>query len=62
MLLHGAFDHCVSTLSGLMAAVDAAVLSVTRPEIEVLIQGSKWGSRRLSLVKQEITRSPWLSS
>jgi CBS domain containing-hemolysin-like protein len=41
----------------MMAAVDAAVLSVTRPEIDVLIQGGKWGSRRLSLVKQEISRS-----
>ena len=44
-------------LSGLMAAVDAAVLSVTRPEIEVLISRGKWGSRRLRQVKQEITRS-----
>ncbi len=40
-----------------MAAVDAAVLSVTRPEIEVLVEQSKWGSRRLRRVKQEITRS-----
>lgn len=44
-------------LSGLMAAVDAAVLSVTRPEIDVLIRNKKWGARRLSLVKQGITRS-----
>jgi putative hemolysin len=44
-------------LSGLMAAVDAAVLSVTRPEIEVLIQGGKWGSRRLSQVKQRMSES-----
>ncbi len=44
-------------LSGLMAAVDAAVLSVTRPEIAVLIQKQKWGARRLRRVKQEITRS-----
>jgi putative hemolysin len=44
-------------LSGMMAAVDAAVLSVTRPEIDVMIRGKQWGSRRLSLVKQEITRS-----
>ncbi|NND95917.1 MAG: HlyC/CorC family transporter [Pirellulaceae bacterium] len=44
-------------LSGLMAAVDAAVLSVTRPEIGVLIKQRKWGARRLSRVKQEITRS-----
>jgi CBS domain containing-hemolysin-like protein len=40
-----------------MAAVDAAVLSVTRPEIEVLISQGKWGSRRLRRVKQEISRS-----
>ena len=45
------------TLSGLMAAVDAAVLSVTRPEIEVLIQDGKWGSRRLSRSKHEIAKS-----
>ncbi len=44
-------------LSGLMAAVDAAVLSVTRPEIDVMMQKSQWGSRRLSVVKHEITRS-----
>lgn len=44
-------------LSGLMAAVDAAVLSVTRPEIEVLIQEGKWGSQRLSRVKKRISES-----
>ncbi len=44
-------------LSGLMAAVDAAVLSVTRPEIDVMIQKGVWGSWRLSRVKQQITRS-----
>jgi hypothetical protein len=44
-------------LSGLMAAVDAAVLSVSRPEIEVLIQEKKWGSRRLGQVKKEISQS-----
>lgn len=44
-------------LSGLMAAVDAAVLSVTRPEIEVMMQKGVWGSRRLSKVKQEISKS-----
>lgn len=44
-------------LSGLMAAVDAAVLSVTHPEIEVLIQKGKWGARRLSRAKQDISRS-----
>jgi CBS domain containing-hemolysin-like protein len=44
-------------LSGLMAAVDAAVLSVTRPEIDVLIQDGQWGARRLNRVKHQITRS-----
>ena len=44
-------------LSGLMAAVDAAVLSVTRPEIEVMITEQQWGARRLSRVKKEISRS-----
>lgn len=45
------------TLSGLMAAVDAAVLSVTRPEIDVLVQQGQWGARRLNQVKREITPS-----
>lgn len=44
-------------LSGLMAAVDAAVLSVTHPEIEVLKQEGKWGARRLGRLKHEITRT-----
>jgi len=44
-------------LSGLMAAVDAAVLSVSHPEIDELIQRSKRGARRLREVKQELTRS-----
>jgi CBS domain containing-hemolysin-like protein len=44
-------------LSGLVAAIDAAVLSVTRPEVDELIQKGKWGSRRLRLVKSQITRS-----
>tara|TARA_R110002095_G_scaffold154388_1_gene134175 strand:- start:1097 stop:2074 length:978 start_codon:yes stop_codon:yes gene_type:complete len=44
-------------LSGLMAAVDAALLSVSHPEIDELIQRSKHGARRLREVKQELTRS-----
>ena len=44
-------------LSGLMASVDAAILSVTRPEIDVLIQKGKWGARRLSSIKNEIVKS-----
>ncbi|MCA9022133.1 MAG: DUF21 domain-containing protein, partial [Planctomycetaceae bacterium] len=44
-------------LSGLMAAVDAAVLSVSHPEIDELIQHGKHGARRLRKVKQELTHS-----
>ena len=44
-------------LSGLMAAVDAAVLSVTHPEIAELRVLDKWGSRRLAQVKQNLTQS-----
>lgn len=44
-------------LSGLMAAVDAAVLSVTAPEIEELIQNGRSGARRLRHVKQHLARS-----
>lgn len=44
-------------LSGLMAAIDAAVLSVTRPEIEELIQNDRPGARRLRQVKHNLARS-----
>ncbi|KLU05651.1 Magnesium and cobalt efflux protein CorC [Rhodopirellula islandica] len=44
-------------LSGLMAAVDAAVLSVTQPEVEELIQLQRYGSKRLSQVKRRIRDS-----
>ena len=44
-------------LSGLMAAIDAAVLSVTRPEVDELILQRKWGARRLRRVKEQITQS-----
>ncbi len=39
------------TLSGLMAAVDAAVLSVTQPEIEELVLNQRRGARRLRQIK-----------
>lgn len=41
-------------LSGLLAAVDAAVLSVTRPEIEELVQQQRWGAKRLHAVKMHL--------
>lgn len=44
-------------LSGVMAAVDAAVLSVTPPEIEELIHNHRRGARRLRKVKQQLARS-----
>tara|TARA_R110002049_G_scaffold4601_1_gene31648 strand:- start:29951 stop:30916 length:966 start_codon:yes stop_codon:yes gene_type:complete len=48
---------CFLAASGLMAAVDAAILSVTHPEIDVLVQDARWGARRLSRVKQELSQS-----
>ncbi|QDT43650.1 Magnesium and cobalt efflux protein CorC [Gimesia alba] len=44
-------------LSGLMAAVDAAVLSVSHPEIDEMIQSGKHGAGRLREVKQKLTHS-----
>ena len=44
-------------LSGLMAAIDAAILSVTRPEIDVLVREGEWGARRLSRIKHELAKS-----
>tara|TARA_R110002111_G_scaffold262868_1_gene342091 strand:- start:2384 stop:3361 length:978 start_codon:yes stop_codon:yes gene_type:complete len=44
-------------LSGLMAAVDAAVLSISHPEVDELIQHGKHGAEQLREVKQELTRS-----
>ena len=44
-------------LSGLMAAIDAAILSVTRPEIEELIQHERSDATQLRDVKQHMARS-----
>ncbi|MGB7327651.1 MAG: CNNM domain-containing protein, partial [Rubripirellula sp.] len=41
-------------LSGLMAAVDAAILSVTRPEVEELIHHQRYGAKRLRDAKLRI--------
>ena len=43
--------------SGIMATIDAAVLSVTRPEVEELILNGKHGARALKSVKHELTRA-----
>ena len=45
------------TLSGILAAIDAAVLSVTRPEIQEMIDQGKWGSLRLEKLKKTLTRT-----
>ncbi|MCA9137720.1 MAG: HlyC/CorC family transporter [Planctomycetales bacterium] len=44
-------------LSGVMAAVDAAVLSVSRPEIEELRIQRKWGAERLAQVRDRLNES-----
>lgn len=44
-------------LSGLMAAIDAAALSVTRPEVDEMIVAGRWGAKELRTVKQELTRA-----
>ena len=44
------------TLSGLMAAVEAAVLSVSRGEIEEMVIKRAWGARRLKAIAQGIAR------
>ncbi|QDT12702.1 CNNM domain-containing protein [Planctomycetes bacterium K23_9] len=48
---------CFLGLSGMMAAVDAAILSVTHPEVDVLVQRGKWGAHRLSQVKLDLSQS-----
>lgn len=44
-------------LSGVMAAVDYAVPSVTHPEIEEMVQQGRWGAEALRDVKRRITRT-----
>lgn len=44
-------------LSGLMALIDAAVLSVSRAEVEEMVARGLWGSAALRLVKLRITRA-----
>ncbi|QDT01959.1 Hemolysin C [Rubripirellula lacrimiformis] len=44
-------------LSGLMAAVDAAVLSVTRPEVDELVQQQRYGAERLRDIKFRLRES-----
>ena len=44
-------------LSGLLAMIDAAVLSVTHAEVEEMVQKGKRGSRALQTLSRHITRS-----
>ncbi len=44
-------------LSGILAAIDAALLSVTHPEISEMVGQGKWGARRLQEVKKALTRA-----
>ena len=44
-------------LSGLMAAVDAAVLSVTSPEVHELVLQRRRGAQALRAIKGELTRA-----
>ncbi|MCA9085220.1 MAG: HlyC/CorC family transporter [Planctomycetaceae bacterium] len=44
-------------LSGVMAAVDAALLSVTSPEVHELIHQRQNGARALKTVRRELTRA-----
>ncbi len=44
-------------LSGLLAMIDAAVLSITPAEVEELIQEKVWGARRLKKLQSQLTRS-----
>lgn len=44
------------SLSGLMAAIDAAVLSVSHPEIEEMLLERRWGASRLKAIRQHLPR------
>lgn len=44
-------------LSGVMAAIDAAVLSVTRPEVCEMISAGKWGARKLDELQRALGRA-----
>lgn len=43
-------------LSGLMAAIEAAILSVSAGEVEELCQRNAWGSQALQAITRQITR------
>jgi Mg2+/Co2+ transporter CorB len=45
------------TLSGLMAAVEAAILSVSRAEVEELRLQKAWGAVALKAIKQRLTHA-----
>ncbi|MBU0458842.1 hemolysin family protein [Patescibacteria group bacterium] len=45
------------SLSGVMAMVDAAVLSITHAEVDELIQNKKWGARSLKKITKRLSRA-----
>jgi CBS domain containing-hemolysin-like protein len=53
ILMIGAF----LMLSGLLAMIDAAVLSITPAEVEELIQKKVWGAKRLKKLQSQLTRA-----
>ena len=57
MLVLTAYIGCFLLLSGILALVDAAILSVTQAETEELLLQGKTGARWLKQVKDQITRS-----
>lgn len=57
MIMLAVYIAAFILLSGLMAAIDAAVLSVTQPEIEELIHHDRPGAVRLRRLKEQISRS-----
>lgn len=44
-------------LSGLLAAVDAALLSITGPEVHELVTQEKFGARTLAIIRQQRTQA-----
>jgi CBS domain containing-hemolysin-like protein len=57
MLTLTALAVCFVLLSGLVAMVDAAVLSVSRPETEEVVAQGLWGALALRRIKEHLTQS-----
>ena len=57
MLIIASYIIVFVALSGVLAMVDAALLSVSRVEIEEMIMHKRWGARSLKAIKRRITRA-----